>query len=334
MKVVAVTVNYRTAELAVHAVASVINDIDKLDGRIVVVDNDSGDGSFDLITSEVVSRGWSELVDVLEAPRNGGFGYGNNIGIRTILNKGARPEYFYLFNPDTCLEQGELIRLVEFLEANSPIGIVGNRLRDSANKLTVSAFRFPNILSEIELGLRLGIVSRTLTRWTVRQPIPEKATPVDWVSGASLLIRRSVLEQIGLFDESFFLYFEETDLCRRAKSLGWSVYYFPGSTTTHIGQMSTGSDSIDRRRPVYWYESRRHYYLKHYGALYLWIANVLFVLSRLLWRIRRIIQAKPEADPPGFLRDFVRYSFWPLRGFSRPVVSHGDRLDPHESKFR
>ena len=312
MKVVSVTVNYKTPQLTVRAVDSVLDDVQKLGGRVVVVDNDSKDGSFELISSEVASRNWNELVKVVRAPMNGGFGYGINFAINAAVKGEKEPEYFYLLGSDATIVPGSLDRLVIFMDTNPKVGLAGSRTYNPDGSLRISAFRFPNILSEIESGLRLGIVSNLLARWTVRRPIPKTTTSVDWVSAASLIIRREALEQVGMFDESYFLYFEETDLCKRFRAAGWPIYYVVESAAIHVGQASTGLNNLDRPRPGYWFDSRRYYFLKHHGALGLWCANLLYVLSHLLWRARRRLQGKPESYPPRFLSDFVRHSFWPL----------------------
>ena len=112
---------------------------------------------------------------------------------------------------------------------------------------------------------RIGLVSRLLRRSIVAPPPARVACRVDWLAGASMMIRRPVLDEAGLFDEAFFLYFEETDLCRRALAAGWSTWYVPESRVAHIGSASTG---MKRRepRPAYWFASRRHYLRKHDGC--------------------------------------------------------------------
>lgn len=312
MKVVCITVNYKTPELTVRAVQSELGDVTKLGGRIIIVDNDSQDGSFEFISDVVASRGWSEVVEVVQAPRNGGFGYGNNLAFRAALRETGDLEYFYLLNPDAAIDEGSLIQLVEFMDTNPDVGVAGSKMRSPDGSGQVSAFRFPNLLSELEQGLQLGIVSRALARWTVRMPTPKVSVPVDWVCAASLLVRRTVFDQVGMFDESFFLYFEETDLCNRCKSAGWSTYCVIESTATHLGKVSTGIEDCRRPKPFYWFDSRRYYFLKHHGIFYLFVANTVYLLSHLLWRVRSRLQRKPIAVPPRFIRDFVRYSFWPL----------------------
>jgi hypothetical protein len=156
-----------------------------------------------------------------------------------------------------------------------------------------------------------------LSRWRVPLPLPDEDCEVDWVAGASMMIRRQVFEDVGLFDENFFLYFEETDFCRRAKEKGWSTHYVRGSAVAHIGGASTGikDERSKRRMPAYWFDSRRHYFQKNHGDVYLALSDVLFALGHSLWRVRRRVQNKPDPDPPSLLADFLVHS---LRG----IASH------------
>ena len=148
------------------------------------------------------------------------------------------------------------------------VGIVGSYVHGTDGAPHVTAFRFPTIQSEIEGSLRLGVVTRALKDFEVPVGIPESTTEVDWLAGASMMVRRRVLEQVGLFDESFFLYFEETDLCRRVRRAGHRIVYVKESSVAHIGSASTGMKTWTKV-PDYWFDSRRHYFLKNHGRAYL-----------------------------------------------------------------
>ncbi|TFG92182.1 MAG: glycosyltransferase family 2 protein, partial [Myxococcales bacterium] len=137
-----------------------------------------------------------------------------------------------------------------------------------------------------------------------------------WLAGASMMIRRSVFESIGLFDEEFFLYYEETDFCLRARRGGFPTWYLPESRVAHVGSASTGFQDPARPRPGYWFDSRRHYLRKHRGTAYLWLANGAWIVGYSLGRLRRRLKGLPDADPPGLLRDFLSHSL--AIGGSRP----------------
>ena len=130
---------------------------------------------------------------------------------------------------------------------------------------------------------------------------------VDWVPGASMIMRRAVLEQAGLFDETFFLYYEETDLCHRATKAGFKIAFVRDASVEHIVGATTGVTNLKRRTPGYMLDSRRHYFLKHHGRAYLWAANAAYAAGLASFRVRRRLQGKPEQDFQGALPDFVRH---------------------------
>jgi GT2 family glycosyltransferase len=199
------------------------------------------------------------------------------------------------------------------MEARPAVGIAGSRLEERDGTPQRSAFRFPSLLGEWENGLRLGAMSRILERWVVAPPVRQEAHPADWVSGASMLVRGEVFQSIGLLDEDYFLYFEETDYCLRARRSGWECWYVPTSRVVHLVGQSTGITAKERRIPRYWLESRWRYFHKNHGGLYARLANTAWAMGHALWRIRRRLQGKPDLDPPSALGDFVRFNFTPTR---------------------
>jgi GT2 family glycosyltransferase len=309
VKVASVTVNYKTADLALRALEHVLEDIVPLGGRSIIIDNDSQDGSYEKIRDTVAERGWDEHVDVIASPRNAGFGAGNNLAFRHASTWEDPPEFFYLLNPDAYPDHGTVKTLVDFMERNPRAGMAGSRVRHPGGDLRLSAFRFPSVLSELEQGLHLGLASRLLDRWRIVPEAPTETCEVDWVSGASVIMRRKMIEELEGFDETFFLYFEETDLALRAKRAGWSVHYVVEATAEHIGQVSTGMKNRQKRRPKFWFESRAHYLRKNYGEAVLLAANTAFAGAYFLHEIRKRLTSKTDEDPPGFFRDFVDFNF-------------------------
>lgn len=309
VRVVSVTVNYKTADLALRALEHVLEDIVPLGGRSIIIDNDSQDGSYEKIRDAVRERGWDEHVDVIAAPTNAGFGAGNNLAFRRALSWDDPPDYFYLLNPDAYPDKGTVEHMVGFMDSHPKAGLAGTRVRHPGGDLRLSAFRFPSVLSELELGLRVGVVTKLLESYRVPQPPPPNTCEVDWVSGASVMVRRSMLEEIGLFDENFFLYFEETDLCMRARRAGYGTWYVVECEAEHIGQVSTGMKSREKRRPKYWFESRAYYLRKNHGRMGLWLANSVFASTYALREVRKRIGQMDDEDPPRFFRDFVEFNF-------------------------
>jgi N-acetylglucosaminyl-diphospho-decaprenol L-rhamnosyltransferase len=311
MKVLVVLVNYRTAPDTVEAVHSVLEDVAELDASVVLVDNDSRDGSLTVLNRELREAREEGRVRVIASAKNGGFGAGNNLAIADALRRPDAPDVFFFVNPDARLYAGATPALLDVFRRFPHVGIAGARLCDPDGTDHVAAFRFPSPLGELDTGLRLGIVTRLLDPWVVAVPGPARTGPVDWVSGASFAVRRAVFERVGLFDEGFFLYFEETDLCHRARRAGFQTWHVHEARVEHSGAVSTGLNRPGARMPSYWFLSRRRYFLKNRGRLALWSANALFASGYALWRLRRRIQHKPDTDPPHFLSDFLRHNLLP-----------------------
>jgi GT2 family glycosyltransferase len=311
MKLQAIIVNYRTAEMTLDAVRALLVALERVpDSCVVVVDNDSQDGSYEKLSR--AARGMKGRVTVLASDKNGGFGYGVNVGLRYGLTSRSPAEYFYLLNSDAFPDPSAVGELLQLLEREPQAGIAGSYIYGLDGLPHQTAFRFPSPMSELERALRLGIASKILSRWRVVLPVPDTDREVDWVAGASMMIRREVFADVGGFDEKFFLYFEETDFCLSAKQAGWSTHYVRSSAVAHIGSVSTGLKDHRRRMPEYWFDSRHHYFKKNHGKFYLTLSDVLFAVGFSLWRVRRKIQRKPDVDPPELLADFVRHS-WRVR---------------------
>ena len=234
-------VNYRTADLTIDALASLAPEIAAVgDAHVVVVDNDSGDGSYDKIAESVAARNWGAWATVLASDRNGGFASGNNFGLTKALETWPAPRYVHLLNPDVIVRPGALAALVGFMEAHPEVGIAGSRLEDPDGTPQRSAFRFPSVLGELEANAKLGPLSRLLARWMVAPPVSSEACPSDWVAGASMIIRREVFDAIGWLDDRYFMYFEEVDFALRARRAGWPCWYVPSSRVVHLVGRSSG----------------------------------------------------------------------------------------------
>ena len=311
--VLVVIVNYRTPELTIACLQSLASEIKQIEHlQVVVTDNASGDRSVELIESAIVKQKW-HWATLMPLTDNLGFAAGNNAAIRPALDSNLPPDYILLLNPDTLVHPGGVTELLKFLHDNPQVGIAGSRLENPDGSPQRSAFRFHSIWSEINSGLRLGIVSRLLSASVVAPPVPTAACRVDWVAGASMLIRREVFERVGLMDEAYFLYYEEVDFCLQAKRSGYDCWYVPQSRVVHLVGQSSGIDSAKTKKnrlPQYWFESRQRYFLKNHGWLYTIAVDLVWTVCHSLWQLRRVLQNKPNTDPPKLLEDFVRYSSW------------------------
>ncbi len=310
--VLVVIVHYRTPDLILDCLRSLKDEVRSYgEASVVVVDNQSQDGSAARIADTIRAEGWSDWVQLLESPVNGGFAYGNNHVIGPALSGDNPPAYFWLLNPDTTIYPGAMKSLIDFLSAHPKVGLAGSAIEEQRGVLWPYAFRFPSLLSELDDGLRLGVVTKLLSRWTILDPMNGTPARVDWVPGASLMVRREVFADIGLMDEHYFLYYEETDFCLQARRAGWDCWYVPESRVFHVAGASTGmvdNPPEPRRLPRYWFESRRRYFIKNHSRLYAVATDLVWIVSHALWRLRCALQRKASAEPPHELGDFVRNS--------------------------
>lgn len=304
-----VIVNYRTAAMTLRAAEAALRATEGIKGALTIVDNDSQDGSYAHLTGAVAARGWDcgGRVRVLQSGQNGGFGAGNNFAIRAGLPDGSAPDYVYLLNSDAFPAPDAVRRLLDHLETHPQAGFAGSYLHGPEGDPHPTAFRFHGVLSEFERAARTGPISRMLSRYRVAMEIPERARPVDWTAGASLMIRRRMLDKIGHFDEGYFLYYEEADLCLRARRRGWQTHYVPRSDVTHLGSVSTGMKAWDRV-PRYWFDSRLRYFVKAHGVIRAGAGTAALIAGTLLWRTRALVQGRPRAEPANFLRDLIGHA--------------------------
>jgi N-acetylglucosaminyl-diphospho-decaprenol L-rhamnosyltransferase len=317
MKLLVVILNYRVTDLTIDCLKSVAREVASVPGmKVAVCENGTGGDAEQRIRDAIESNAWSSWVELTAIYPNLGFTGGNNVIIRKALADTDRPEYVMLLNADTIVHPGALSALVHFMDQQPSVGIAGSHLEWPDGGRQGSPFRFPSVASEFDRGLRLGIVSRLLRRWSISFPIADRACPVDWVSGAAMIIRRQVFDAVGLLDEGLYTYFDDIDFCMNAKRAGWPTWYVPESRITHFGGGSTGvAARIQKRRPPYWFQARRRFFLKNYGRPYTALADAAFLAGFALWRLRRAVQRKPDTDPPAMLADSLRNSVF-VTGFA------------------
>lgn len=327
--VAVVIVTYQVAELTIECLRSIQLEA-KTPGvniRVIVVDNASGDAA--KIRSAIDKNGWSSWVSLLVAERNGGFAYGNNLAFRHAYET-SPPKYFHLLNPDTQLRPGAISALVGFLETHGQAGIAGSCFETADGELAPYAFRFPGLLSEIVAGLEIGFITRLLGRSAVRRKLGSSDEQVDWVSGASMMVRRTLLDEIGGLDERFFLYFEETEFAKRASLIGSSTWFVAGSRVMHVAGQSTKikrGSALKNRLPDYWFASRRTWFLRTYGILCAIAVDMLAVIAHVLGECKRMILCRPSRRPPFYVRDLLRHSpIWRGNRVSAPGSTFPPRL--------
>jgi N-acetylglucosaminyl-diphospho-decaprenol L-rhamnosyltransferase len=328
MKLLVVILNYRVTDLTIECLRSLEPRIGRVpDSRVSICENGTGGEAAERLRRVMSENGWGRWADLTVIHPNRGFTGGNNLVMRAALASSEPPEYVLLLNADTVVLDGALEEAVAFMDAHPRAGIAGTALLSPDGDVQASPFRFVSIATEFDRGLRLGVVSRLLSPWAVVAPTPRRPAAVDWVSGASMLLRRTMLEQIGLLDEGLYTYFDDIDICLRARRAGWETWYVPQSRVIHLEGASTGITQRAKRRPGYWFEARRRFLLRNHGAVYAALADAAYITGLALWRSRRIFQRKPDTDPPRLLLDAIRHSVFAtgfeVRDVRNPAFGEG-----------
>jgi N-acetylglucosaminyl-diphospho-decaprenol L-rhamnosyltransferase len=305
-----VIVNYRTANLVVACLTSLVGELPALGrGRVIVVDNASGDGSVEVLQAAVDSNQWNAWVEVIALPRNGGFAYGNNRALERVWQIDPNFDVVICLNPDTVVQPGALPVLLKHFEHDAKVGIVGASIEDEHGTRQHSAHPFPSLKGELNRAAQLRVLSNLIGAHQAADMTSISPTAHDWVSGACFAIRRELLDAIGPLDEGYFLYFEETDFCLRAQQAGWTCWLVPQARVMHFEGAATGITAAKRRLPEYWFASRRRYFVKAYGISGWIAADVLWAMGRLSLLTRRALRLggrQSEAtEPHRVLRDLI-----------------------------
>ncbi len=238
MDISIIIVNYKSKGLTLNCIKSIVEaDFENLSREIIVVDNNSEDN-----IGEILAWQYPDVV-FIPNPVNVGMGAGNNVGIRR-----ARGEYIVVMNPDTIAFKDTFTRLHAFLEAHPRVGLAGPKQFNPDRSVQDSAYRWHSLLMPLYRRTFLGRLSstrRSVAHFLMHDYDKKEARDVDWVLGSCLFIRAKALREVGLFDERYFLYFEETDLCRRFWEKQWRVVYFPDARIIH------NHDRASARQPWY-----------------------------------------------------------------------------------
>lgn len=256
-----VIVNFNTRELTARCIDSVLASQARASFEIVVVDNASVDGSADYLEMRY------PCITLIRSLENRGVAGGNNLGIRA-----GQGRHVLLLNSDTLLLPGALDRAINFLDTHPCAGGAGGKLLNPDRTFQSCFVDFPSLWQVFLITTKIGQLVRP--RYPSYGPCPQ-VREVDWISSAFMLFRREAIEQVGLVDEAYFLYCDETDLQYRLKQAGWKIYYLPDVETIHLGG---GSASSWRRRRLV-YRGYLLFFRKHRGALQTMVLRALFAAA-------------------------------------------------------
>ena len=283
-----IIVSYNTEKILEKALRKVYAQTEHSDFEVIVVDNNSWDGSCDMVAEKFPQ------VNLIRHDENGGFAAGNNIGIEY-----AKGDYILLLNSDAYVFSDTLRDSVEYMEANPAVGIMGAQLVCEDGSPQPSAREFPTPWKKLKV--MTGYESKHPSYETYydyfqaeagQEPLPRK---VGWVPGTYFMIRREVIETVGLLDDRFFMYFEEVDYCFRATQANWDIVFNPKVTVIHLGGQSSiaSNKKISRKSKEIldiMVNSEYDYYRKNAGfRTMLMAAGVEIFWKSLIWIKNHIV---------------------------------------------
>jgi hypothetical protein len=276
-----VIVNWNTRDYLRDCLASVFAS-EGVSYHVVVVDNASTDGSADMV------RETFPQAELIASQVNGGYPYGNNLGLRRLgfddgdavyHQRGASlPRYALLLNPDTVVPPAALRDMVRLMDGNPGYGAAGPRMVLADGSLDLAcrrSFPRPSVAAYHMTGLsRLFPRSRRFGRYNMTYLDPDQGTEVDSVTGAFMMVRCETVEAVGLLDEAFFMYGEDLDWAYRIKQAGWGIYYHPAVVVRHYKRAAS---SQSQRAPREFYRAMLIFYRKHYRAQTPWWLHYLIM---------------------------------------------------------
>ncbi len=276
-----IILSYNTKELLQECLESLYKNLKKIEFEVIVVDNASTDGSASEISrfrqglrsrgSDPRGFGGQANLKLIENKKNVGFSKGNNIGAKI-----AKGEYLVFLNSDTEVRDDGLKGMINFLKSHTDVGILGGRLKNKDGSLQKSAGVFYT-LSNVFLMLFGG---EQFVRFS-----PKEIQEVDWVSGACFMIKKDLFSNLGGFDEHFFMYIEDMELCYRVKKMGYKVYFYPQANILHVGEGSSQRSFAI----IHIYKGLLYFYAKHKSYIQYIMVKTLLIFKAIVAMIIGVV---------------------------------------------
>lgn len=261
-----ILVNYNTKDLLINCIDSIFEKTIDISYEIIIVDNDSHDG-----TENAIKRNFPDI-NFIQSGANIGFGRANNLGIEE-----AKGEFIFLLNSDTILINNAVKILYDYINKNPNVGICGGNLYNLDHKPTISFGRcMPGIIHDLD-SLFGGVYSRIIYGKNIFYNHNDKPMIINgYISGADMMIRKEVLDELGVFDSDFFMYYEETELTWRIRKAGYTVVSLPGAKIIHLEGASETIKENTARRMI---KSKFLYFKKTKKSFYSKISFFIFLLT-------------------------------------------------------
>lgn len=278
-KLSVIIVSWNAKDYLVTCLHSLIQELIGVDAEIIVVDNYSSDGSSDIVEKIFPA------VKLIRNDQNLGFAKANNIGI-----KASSGDYVCLINSDIVVNKNCIRRLLEYMDSNANVGVVGPRTLNADGTLQRSCFTLPTVWNSTCRAFALDTLfpqkrifgSRLMTYWSY-----DEIRTVEALNGCFLLVRREALNKVGLLDENFFIYGEDMDWCKRFGDSGWGVIFNPWAEAVHYGGASSSNSPI--RFYLEMHKADLQYWRKHKGLR----GEVTYFFILLLHHTLRIVGYAP-----------------------------------------
>jgi GT2 family glycosyltransferase len=312
-----VVVNYRTPDMVIDCLKTAVPQLRALGGKLVLVDNASADDSVERLGKWIEDEQVDDCVHLIASPVNGGFAAGNNLGIQS-----CEADFYLLLNSDTLVREGAFETLLRAARAEPQVGLVSPRLEWPDGTPQESCFRYHRPMSELIRSAGSGVVTRLLATYDVPLRVTETRSFPEWTSFACVLIRREVLERIGLLDEGYFMYFEDVEFSYRAREAGFRILHEPAARVVHLrgGSAPVKKQARLRKRlPRYFYESRTRYFHALYGRSGLLAANLLWSLGWSVSSCRDAVQPQYQSPVAQSQWRDIWTNFWsPHAAYTHP----------------
>lgn len=294
-------INFRTADLTLQCVQSVLDDMAGINGHIVIVDNLSQDGSAEQIGDWIAAQPGKVPVTLVLSKTNSGFSGGHNQGIAAV-----EAEFYLVLNSDAVLRPGFLRTMFEAAQAHPQSGLFAPRIEYDDGGVQDSCFRFPNPISELTRSAQTGFVTKLFKHRIVSLGPDPDPDQIEWASFACILLRRDMSVALDSMDEGYFLYYEDVEYCLRARRAGWQITYVPDAIAIHFRGGSGPVKALAKERarlPRYFYSSRTRFLYQAHGLGGLIAANLLWYVGRAIKNLTRILGREVKPMPAHQARD-------------------------------
>jgi len=313
-----VIVNYKTPQMMIDCLESLLPELHGVSAKVVVVDNFSQDDSLLLIQQWIDKQAVSSLVQLVASFENSGFSGGNNLGISAF-----DAEFYLLLNSDTLVRKGAVAKLLFAAISNDKVGLISPRLEWPDRTPQESCFRFHTPISQLIGSANTGFITKTLQKYNVPFAVSDNPGFYDWTSFACVLVRAEVFKDIGgLMDDGYFMYFEDVAFAYVAQQAGWKVLNIPSAHVVHLRGGSSPLKSqakLRKRLPRYFYESRTRFFYQVYGRFGLLMANVFWSFGYGVSLLRYLLSSSFVPNVSAYQWKDIWINFLqPLRAYIHP----------------